>query len=500
MKSSAAFFAAAVSGVLLFFAYPPVGLGFIAWFALVPMLHVVLNHGPGRVFLLSYVSGLFFLGLSLTWIAMHPDLHWIVMVLAVAVLAVFYTLPFVLASMVGGLSAEAALLVFPFAAAGLEWVRSFDPFAFPWMIYGNSQTCYPSLIQYADITSVYGVSFWVAAVNIVLYRIIKRPRSLVDWTLIAALFAAPYLYSRSVIARGEEPGETLTVALIQGNVPPDEKWEEGMEEWNINLYRSMSIQAMAYRPSLIVWPETAVPAYLADIAPYRRMVQSFVDSTGVPVLTGMPSIDWSTGETWNSAGLFSPGETDVARYDKLHLVPFGEAFPFDNIFPSLRNIDMGQANWDEGSDIVVFDTPGLPPFNAVICFESIFPDLVRRFIVRGSQLIVVITNDVWFGPYASPIQHAMISVMRAVEFHRPVVRCANTGISMVIDRYGRIQGSTQYGERTYLIGTARPSARMTFYAKHGNVFGIGCFVVSLATVIGYFIARKRSVSGNNAVQ
>jgi apolipoprotein N-acyltransferase len=368
------------------------------------------------------------------------------------------------------------------------------------MIYGNSQACYPSLIQFADITSVYGVSFWVAAVNVALYRILRRPRSFVNWTLIIALFVAPYLYSRSVIARGDELGETLSVALIQGNVPPDEKWEEGMEEWNINLYRSMSIQSMEYHPQLIVWPETAVPAYLADIAPYRRMVQSLVDSIGVPVLTGMPAIDWSTGKTWNAAGLFSPGGTNVARYDKLHLVPFGEAFPFDDIFPSLRNINMGQANWDEGTDIVVFDTPGLPPFNAVICFESIFPDLVRRFIVRGSQMIVVITNDVWFGHYASPIQHAMISVMRAIEFHRPVIRCANTGISMTIDRYGRIQDRTRYGERTYLIATARPSARMTFYAKHGNVFGIGCFVVSLAAAIGYFIARAWNLSAENAVQ
>jgi len=474
-------FCALTSGLLLFCSFPPVGMGFLAWIALVPMLFVTLREAPAAVLRLSWVSGLVFLGTSLFWVR---HVTWVGLLLSVPVLALFYAIPFYIAAHRARVAAIWGLLVFPCAAAGAEWARSFDQLAFPWMILGNSQTAYPGLIQFADITSAFGVSWWVALVNVAAYLLAKR-RTALRMGLLVILFAVPWLYSRSVVGRPAEPGRSLRVAVIQGNVMPEEKWADGLEEWNINLYRSMSREAMAYDPDLIVWPETATPVYLADIAPYRRMVQSLVDSIGVPVLTGMPSKDFITGKTWNSAGFFVPGGEEVERYHKLHLVPFGEAIPLDNTFPSLRRFDFGQANWNEGTETVVFDAPGLPPFNVAICFESIFPDLIRRFIVKGSRFIVVITNDVWFGPHGAPIQHAMISVMRAVEFHRPVVRCANTGISMIIDEYGRIVDRTPTFERTTLVGTISPRCDDTFYERRGNVFSLASFLVSLVSLIAY---------------
>ena len=169
MKTSTTLLCAVVSGVLLSLAYPPLGLGFMAYGALVPMLFVALSGGPWRVFKWSFLSGSVFLGISLFWVALHPDLVWPVLILVVIVLALFYTLPFVLSSLLSRLSGWAALLVFPFAVAGFEWIRSFDQFAFPWMIIGNSQTCYPRLIQFADITSAFGISWWIAAVNVTIF-------------------------------------------------------------------------------------------------------------------------------------------------------------------------------------------------------------------------------------------------------------------------------------------------------------------------------------------
>ena len=187
----------------------------------------------------------------------------------------------------------------------------------------------------------------------------------------------------------------------------------------------------------------------------------------------------------------------MERYDKIHLVPFGEAIPLDDIFPSLRKFHLGQANWDAGTKPVVFNSPQLPPFNVAICFESIFPDLIRKFIVRGSQFIVVITNDVWFGPYSSPVQHAMISVLRAIEFHLPVVRCANTGISMIIDPYGRVVNKTKTFERDILIGDIIPGTKKTVYAKFGNFFSMLCLLISLFSIIFYIYMKyfkfKRAV-------
>jgi len=489
MRTSVVFLSAFFSGVFLSLAYPPAGLGFLAYFSLVPLFGIVFSCGTRRVFLWTWFSGCVFLGMSLVWIAFHPDVPWPVMVLAVVFLAFFFTLPFVLMSLLGRLSFGAALAVFPFAVAGIEWIRSFDQLAFPWMILGNSQTGYPWLIQFADITSAFGVSWWVAMVNVAVYLLVKR-RTAARGMLAVLLFALPLLYSFVAMRRSPGTEREITVALVQGNVTPEEKWADGLEKWNIHLYMSLSAEAMAYEPDIIVWPETAAPVYLADIVTYRNMMQSFVDSLGVPVLTGMPTIDFGSGETWNSAGLFVPGRREIEVYRKIHLVPFGEAIPLDNTFRILRNIDFGQANWNEGKEAVVFEPPGLPPFNVLICFESIFPDLTRKFMRNGSRLIVVITNDVWFGEYASPVQHAMISVLRAIEFHRPVARCANTGISMFIDSSGRVRKKTATGERTVLVDTVSIGEGETFYEKHGNVFSLFSFLVSFASLIVYFIAKK----------
>ena len=491
LRSSRALFYALISGLILVCAFSPISMGFLAYGALIPLLITAEYSGCKRMFGLSYLTGIVFLGISLFWIR---HVTWIGMIGAVIVLALFFTLPFLILVMFRGYS---GLFLFPFAVAGIEWIRSFDQLAFPWMVLGNSQTSYPWLIQFADITSVYGISWWLSLINVTLYLIIRR-RSLVWIVFLVILFLLPFSYSWVVMHSDKDSENKLTVALVQGNVLPDEKWEDDLELWNLDLYLNMTRKALIYNPDIIIWPETAIPFYLLDnrwYRSYQHTLHSFVDSIGVPILSGIPSYDPSINEKWNSAGLFLPWERQVKRYHKIHLVPFGEAFPMDSIFPKLREIDVGQANWEEGNEVVVFEPPGIPPFNVAICFESIFPDLIRKFIERGSHFIVVITNDVWFGSYAAPIQHAMISVMRAIEFHRPVVRCANTGISMIIDSYGRVVERTNTFERTILVGTITPHSRKTFYLRHGNIFSLLSFFISLSAVMFYFIKRFRTKRG-----
>lgn len=477
------------SGLLLGGAYSTGGLGFFAYAGLIPLFTIIRQCSTGRVLLLSWISGLIFYSLTLYWI---HRITWIGMILALPVLAFFYALPFAAARIVYQRYPRLGFTVLPFAVAGFEWIRSFDALAFPWMILGNSQTAYPFFVQFADITSVFGVSAWVVIVNISMYLLVRK-KTVRRWLFFAVLFIAPTAYSLSVMHSFSPSGKELTVALIQGNVEPDQKWEGDMEAWNVNLYCTMSIEAMAHKPDLIVWPETATPVYLLQTPIYRRMVQSLVDSIDVPLLTGMPSIDLDTGRTWNAAGFFIPKGRTVQEYRKIHLVPFGEAIPLDNIFPSLRKIDFGQANWDEGTESVVFTSDSVPTFGTVICFESIFPDLVRKFVKKGSEFIVVITNDVWFGPRPAPQQHAMISVFRAIEFHRPIVRCANTGISMIIDQYGRIMKQTGTFERTTLVGTITPERRQTFYGRFGNLFSMASFLVTIACMV--FSLYKKYHSG-----
>ncbi|MFC1539344.1 apolipoprotein N-acyltransferase [Candidatus Latescibacterota bacterium] len=486
MSKKTAFICSLTSAVILGCAYPPFGLGFLAYVGLIPMIFLMKNMNIRQVFVWSFVLGLFFHGITVSWIR---HITWIGMVCSIIALAFFYTLPFIFSKPIIKLYPEKGILLFPFAVAGFEWIRSFDVLAFPWMILGNSQTYYPRLIQFADITSAYGVSFWVAMINVSVYFLIMK-RTVLRLIFPVMLFILPFVYSLTVIHTCPDGTNKIKVALIQGNVFPEQKWESGNQLWNMQLYEDMTIEAMEEEPDIIVWPETATPVYLLETASFRHMVQSLVDSINVPILTGTPSIDYETGEKWNSAAYFIPGEVEVEKYDKINLVPFGEAIPFNNFLPMLNNIHLGQANWDKGSKPVVFSSPKLPPFNVAICFESIFPDLIRKFIARGSQFIVVITNDVWFGPYSSPIQHAMISVLRAIEFHLPVVRCANTGISMVIDRYGRVIGKTKTFESDILIGDISPGTEKTIYARFGNFFSFFCLGISLASNIFYIYKIK----------
>lgn len=469
--------AGALSAVLLACSFEPIGWGFLAYVALVPLFWWMRDQTPRRVFRLTVISGILFHLLTLSWIR---HITWGGMIVAVLALSLVYALPFLCTVLAIRRWPQSGLFLLPFAVAGIEWVRSFDVLAFPWMILGNSQTGYPWLIQFADITSGFGVSAWVVLVNVLVWRLIEQ-HSTRRGVALALAFAAPFAYSMYVIQSCPTGGEELTIALVQGNVYPDEKWEYGREDWNINLYRAMSAEAALQEPDLIVWPETATPVYLCEQPRYLRMVRTLVDSIGIPVLTGTPSVDLMAEKKWNSACLLEPYDPVAQKYDKMHLVPFGEAIPFDNMFPSLKSIELGQANWDEGNEVMVFEPEHLPPFNVAICFESIFPDLTRQFIREGSQYLVVITNDVWFGPWASPIQHAMISVMRAIEFHRPVARCANTGISLFIDSCGRITSRTGTFERDILTGTIRPQEHLTFYARWGNIFSV--FSLALTVLV-----------------
>ncbi len=483
---------AVISGLMLAAAHPPFGLGFLAWIGLVPLLLISLARRPLSAFVWAWAGNMIFHSISLYWLVNHPDLSWPVWILVAAVLSLFAALPYPLVSVIADRSHGAALVVFPFALAGFEWIGVFDQFAFPWLMLGNSQTAYTSFIQFADLFGVYGVSWWVAGLNAIVAGILLRPRSLGRWVTAAIFIVVPLLYAAKVLPLVSAPKtKPIRIALIQGNVPIEEKWGENMAEWNINLYEAMSREAMAYHPGLIVWPETATPEYVLEVSYYSSKLHDFVDSLGVPVLTGLPTIDLDTGETWNSAGLFLPGEETVRLYHKMQLVPFGEAFPYDNIFPALRRIELGQANWSEGNEYVVFEPPNLPRFSTAICFESIFPQRMRRFVAHGSEMLVIITNDAWFGPWASPIQHAMISVLRAVETRRPVVRCANTGISMFVDTAGRITKQTEPFERTIIVDDVYPSNTRTVFVRWGYIFGPLTFIVAILTLLSQLTRRLR---------
>jgi apolipoprotein N-acyltransferase len=281
---------------------------------------------------------------------------------------------------------------------------------------------------------------------------------------------------------GDAPGG-LRVALVQPNL--------GMEKWGLDglelsfaALEALSRQAAAQQADLMVWPETALPCYVHLRPDCRARVEGLVAELGTPLLTGAPDYDEATRTPYNSAFFFQPGQPQVQSYSKTHLVPFGERTPFRDRIPLLRDIDwttltgdLGPAEFAPGPGPTLFAHPQ-GPFAVLICFESAFPDLVRRSVQTGAQLLLVITNDSWYGPSAGPYQHAQLAVLRAVENRRAVARCATTGVSMFIDPFGRTYQATALAVPAVQVRSLSLEQQQTFYTRWGDLFAQLCLAVS----------------------
>ncbi len=471
----------ALSGALLALAFPPLGLGFIAYVGLGPFFLLFPQSDHKGALLYGFVTGLVFNVGTVYWIC-WPTLAG--GVFSVFFLSLFFMLFALLLNLVTRAWGRKGLLLAPFLWTAIEYLRSFGQLAFPWTLLGNTQTEYTPLIQFASITGVYGVSFWVVAINICLYSLFRQiglkkarvgRRLFSILVVLILLFVLPYVYGRRVIPKERLKGE-VEVAIIQPSISIDIKW--GPEGLTISFatLEQQTLRACPHRPDLIIWPETATPCYLVRQGKYRRRLHSFCDSVKTPIFTGSPHYDFQTRRFYNSAFLFMPGERGVQSYDKIHLVPGSERVPFSDTFRFLKKIALRAGDFSIGKRFTVFQHPK-GRFSVLICFESIFPELTRQFVLRGAEFLVNITNDAWFGRTSGPYQHAQIAVFRAIENRIAIARCANTGVSMLIDPYGRISGATPIFTPRILVDTLPLRRGETFFTRYGNLFAKLCVAV-----------------------
>lgn len=482
----------AASGISVSFCFHPYRTGFLAFVVLVPfMLASGIRDGRGRHLLNSFVFGFaYFMG-SLYWIAMLDKeqiaVPWLRLPAAV-VLCLYLSLFMVLA---GWLSRRLVKVRIPFPAAVaaawavVEYLRSLGPLGFPWASMGYSQTSYPSILQTASVTGTYGLSALVVLVNaLIAEAFLSRRLSLA--LAAAALVAVPALSGKAVL-RNAAAGPEVEVALVQPNISGSVKWDAAYRDTSMAILSRLSLRSP--EADLIVWPETAVPFHILREPVEMQRVVALARHKASHLLVGCPDYEYMDGEPryFNSAFLISPAGSVEGIYRKIHLVPFGEMFPFEDRFEMLRRIDLGEGDFSPGQDLTVFDVDGVR-FAVAVCFESIYPGLVGDFVDAGARLIVNITNDEWFGPSLGPNQHAQMAVMRAVEYRVGLARCANTGISMLVDPYGRVRERTDLFTRGVLAGAVESGTGRTFYAVVGRhlepVFLLGCLVLA---VLSHFV-------------
>lgn len=492
-------FLTTLSGLLLILSFPKFNLEILAWIALVPLFLSLRGKGNKESFWLSFLTGVVFFAGLLYWIAAVAVFAKLVLP-ALLVIVLFLSLYF---GLFGFLSRRIKAgspfhyLYLPSLWISLELIRShFFLGGFPWGLLGYSQHLNLPLIQISSFTGIYGVSFLIVLVNVTVANCFlgsnRRWRVIGCWLLITGLLVGGSLFYGREVLRKEIEGESLRVAIVQGNIAQAEKWDWGRRKEFLGIHAQLTRKASLEEPALIIWPETsAVPGLLPDDRYLFDTLVNLSQESGAYLLVG--GVHRRQGKNFNSAFLFSPRGIE-GIFDKIHLVPFGEFLPGERFFPpSWRGTLRLGEGFKHGEELTLFDLPQ-GQFIVPICYEIIFPHLVRSLLGREADFIVNITNDAWFGKTAGPYQHAAIATFRAVEARRSLVRVANTGISLFIDPFGRREIFKVDNQPLFVRGTLTREIVLTQettpYIRYGDIFAYLCLVLALLGIGASLIDAK----------
>jgi len=408
-----------------------------------------------------------------------------------------------------------------------EYLLTLTDLKFPWLVLGQGLAKFTIYIQAADIIGAFGLSLSVLYTNLFLYKAVVRIKNgtKFSWySIVAAVIFIFFLTYGIINTSSYTPSDReVKVGIIQPNLNPWDKWQQNDIQKLIDDYLALSKQAVDKGAKIIFWPETALPVYLMDKG-YRaplETIYSFLEEHNVSLLTGMPHIkhfidsskapaDAKYNEagkyyyvTHNSILLLEPGTRDYQQYGKMHLVPLGEHIPFVEQFSFLADMfkwGVGISGWNVGKDTLVFkshiDIRGKTEevnICGLVCYESIFPLFTPNFVQRGADFIAVVTNDSWYGNSSGPYQHKDYAILRAVENRRSVIRCANGGISCIINPLGEIITQTEMFKKEVLVGNVPLKNEKTFYTNNPAIITTIISVISVWIVglnILLFIKNK----------
>jgi apolipoprotein N-acyltransferase len=495
--------AAILSGLLLALGFPKWDLTYLLFVALIPLYWALQGKSLKAAFALGLISGL------VHYLAL---LYWIVFVIHV-----FGKLPLPLALgilflLAGYLSLYPALWALGLnygAARGLSlawwgpvlWValelgQTYIISGFPWELLGNGLYLHPMLLQVADITGVYGLSFLVVLINAGLFLFLSPPRA---WRgrrwrhvpvlcLILVLWLGYGYYRLGEMQKLAAASPKLKVAVVQGNIKQGEKWKKEMVTTTLERYAELTGKVKGAQ--LIVWPETAAPFFFLRTPDLSAQVQAIAKESGGYLLFGSPAWELISGEEryFNRAYLLAPQGEVLGYYDKAHLVPYGEYVPLRRFMPFIGKMVPMVGDFAEGPVGATVSLPEGGVIGPLVCYESIFPYLSRAQVENGARLLVNITNDAWFGKTAAAYQHMSMAVLRCVENHVCLARAANTGISCFIDARGQIlwQSALDVPEAHALELPLMPGGSL--YTRFGDVFAWACVILTGLVLI---FARPR---------
>lgn len=507
-------------------AFPGIGAPVGAWFALALLMLALRDATPKEAAGLGFFAGALHYLTLLYWLV--PTMHrygplpwWSsagILLLFAFYLAVYVAL-FSVLMVKWARHPGWALALVPVIWVAFEFLRTYLFTGFPWGLLGYSQYQYLALIQLSDLFGVYGVSFLIGAVNAAVFLCLLfasgsrwQGRAVtLRWAggamagaaLLVVLAAGYGRYRIADIDDAVSRAEPMKTAVIQGNIEQSLKWDEAYCRATTEKYIRLSEQAAEDAPDLVVWPETAMPFYFFYNEQMTDNVLAGIDRMDTHFLIGSPAYEYNRQRgvvrLYNSAYLVDGGAEVLGQYSKVHLVPFGEYVPLKKWLPFIGKMVPQIADFTPGQKghLLTMSHRGRPvDIGVQICYEIIFPELSSAMVRQGGDVIVNITNDAWFGKTAGPRQHFAMSVFRAVENRRSLVRAANTGISAFVNPAGRIR------HRSELFTTAAVTqpvpvlhGQKTVYTAYGDMLPAGCLLaVLLFLVFGLrnLLSRRRS--------
>ena len=500
---------AAGSGVLLALAFPRFELFYLVFVALVPLFFVLRGEKGVRAFGLGFITGFVFYLISLFWITEAMSNYsalgfWPSVLILLLLVAYLAALVGVFANVVSlcRLEGLGAILV-PMVWVALEFTKSKLFSEFPWNDLSWALYRQTRLIQIADILGGYGVSFGIVLVNWLVFLILTRLLGLRvehGWrrplAAIAAVFVFAWGYgSVRLLSFSASPASPtpMKVGIIQPNIAQAMKLNGRFMRETLKTYEQQAAELLATGVDVVVLPEAAINDPYNVSADFKEWVKRTFSDPGPPgshrragctVLFG--ALAEENGQYMNSAFVVDPaGRTH--RYDKVHLVPFGEYVPFSWLLSFVEAIAGYEGSLTAGPGLSVLPlgdlTVGVP-----ICYEIVFPEISREFVNKGADLICTLSNDAWFGKTSGPYQHFSATVFRAIENRVPVLRCANSGVSGLVDATGRIRLETPIYVRRTDVVEVQTSKQTSVFRKVGELFAYLCFAGSI--LVGVKGARR----------
>jgi apolipoprotein N-acyltransferase len=503
-----------LSAALQILIFPLPNLYMLCWVAVAPLLIAILRArqpqtlqlragtkllpaSPLQAFVLGYACGILWYAGTCYWI--YSVMHQYggvnvpagigILILFCLYLAIYHGVFGLLVSLLAGdrpLNLR-TLLLSPLVWVAVELARTRIT-GFPWALLGTTQVDNIPLARLASLTGVYGLSFEIMLVNAALAAAFLVQREKRKRLLLAAVLAAMILQAGSLVPVPTIPADHSAV-LVQANIPILEGSNWTKQYFNDTLRDLAEISLGSHagpHPDLIVWPESPAPFYNSDPL-FRDAVSNVARQSSAWLLTGSLGIRNATAtpdqttEIYNSASLVSPSGEWVSRYDKVHLVPFGEYVPFKRVFSFAGGLTKEVGDFSRGNSRAPLDAGGTK-LGIFICYESIFPDEIRQFANNGAQVLVNISNDGWYGDSGAYAQHLKQSRMRAVENNRWLLLDTNTGLTAAIDPNGKIVASAPRKTRTALQAPYALSNATTFYTRHGDWFAYLCAIISVAAL------------------